>query len=173
MAETESGFNIDGEIYPVPSLESFDMDEAQVLYDYCGITLEDFAPAHPNATEEEQEEHEASVAAKVKNPGFWRAMMHIAYARGNPDMSPARVKALIGKAKLLETLETLATEEEDADPQTGFPSEPSRLSDSEQPSPRSDSGSPSPNGSDRPDETPEATGIIESDTSSPGLVRTT
>ena len=42
-AETESGFVIDGVVYEVPGLDTLTMDEAQVLYDYSGLGLEDFA----------------------------------------------------------------------------------------------------------------------------------
>ena len=77
VAETnESGFVIDGVVYEVPGLDTLTMDEAQVLYDYSGLGLEDFAQS-ADETEEETKARERL----FRNPGLMRALMHIAYKR--------------------------------------------------------------------------------------------
>lgn len=109
-AETESGFMIDGRLYPVPDMGTFTMDEAQILYDYSNLGLEDFA-APEDETEEETERRER----RLHNPGFLRALMHIAYARGNPEARPAKIKALIGNANVISAFEHLGAGEEEDD----------------------------------------------------------
>lgn len=122
----ETGFNIDGTFYEVPVLDSFDMDEAQVLYDYCGLTLEDFVPPADNTPEDDL----AAREQRLKNPGFVRALIHIAYQRGNPDMKPAAVRDAVGHANMLEAYTALASVE----PEEGEPEVPP-ASTSEQPKP--------------------------------------
>lgn len=109
----ETGFLIDGTLYEVPSFDTFTLDEAQILYDYAGLTLEEFVPAEDGPGEQERQ---ADLDRKLKNPGFIRALMHVAYQRGNPKLSPQRVKALVGAANVFEALEKLAAEEGDALP---------------------------------------------------------
>lgn len=157
----EAGFVINGKPYEIPSLDTFDMDEAMVLYELSGLTLEDFALA-----DDEDEEASAALAAKLKNPGFLRALMQIAYTRGNPGMTAAKAKAAIGKSNLLQALQDFAGD--DASPPDERPKselETSSSSESSDSSPSS-SGADSRNGSDAPDESLERTGTTESDTSS-------
>lgn len=108
----ETGFIIDGTRYEVPTLDTFTMDEAQVLYDYCGLGIEDFVPiADPpppdeNADQDAKAAYDDLLAArdrelealnrKLRNPGFLRALVHVAYQRANPRMSPQRVKDAVG-----------------------------------------------------------------------------
>jgi hypothetical protein len=83
-AETnESGFLIDDKLYPVPSVFSLTNDEAQILWDYSGLTIQDFLDED---ADERQFDH----------PGVMTTLMHVAYQRGNPDMKPKKVRELIG-----------------------------------------------------------------------------
>jgi hypothetical protein len=107
----ETGFTIDGEIYEVPSIDSLTMDEAQVLYDYSGLTIEDFSLGLSDDGDVESEE----LQAKMRNPGFMRALLHVAYQRAHPKQNPARVKALIGSANIIATFEKLAEPEDEGD----------------------------------------------------------
>lgn len=136
----ETGFMIDGALYEVPSLDTFTMDEAQVLYDYSGLTIEDFA-----ALEDEDENEQVD---RLKNPGFMRALMHIAYQRGNEKLAPAKVKALIGAANLLSSYEHLAVGEDDALPpeSTTEPEQQSLRSSVEQNEPSGDGSTKSSDG---------------------------
>lgn len=123
----ETGFMIDGKLYETPAFDTFTMDEAQVLYDYCGLTLEDFVPEE-DQTDEESEE----LRAKMKNPGFLRALMHIAYQRENPRMSHGKVKQLVGSASLFSSLEHLGDgeQEDDAGPPASTTEQENRSSTS-------------------------------------------
>jgi hypothetical protein len=162
----ETGFMIDGQLYEVPGWDTFTMDEAQVLFDYTGFTIEDVA-ADPDETDEAKEER----TERFKNPGLLRAFMHIAYQRGNKDVKPARVKTLIGSANLLDSLEAFASkkdgedEEGDESPPVST-TEPAPSSPSRPVEQNTSSGSGSETSSDQQDETQERTGTIESDMSS-------
>lgn len=158
----ETGFMIDGTLYEVPSLDSFTMDDAQILYDYSGLTLEDFVPAEGQDPDEEN----AELSGKLRNPGFVRALMHVAYQRANPKVSPQRVKAMIGSASLIGALEHLADDEPEGD---AVP--PAVTTEHDGSSPRSSVGSNGSSGaastpsSDAPDVLPVPTGTIRSVTS--------
>jgi hypothetical protein len=158
----ETGFMIDGTLYEVPGLDTLTMDEAQVLYDYSGLTLEDFIPEDPARPDEQSDD----LRAKLKNPGFLRALMHIAYQRGNPSLSGVKVKTLIGSASMIGAVEHLQESgEDDALP-------PASTTEPDGSSPRSSvvssvsSGGGSSDGSDVPAVPPEATTTMRSDTSS-------
>ena len=169
----ESGFVIDGRTYPVPTLDTFTMDEAQVLYDYAGLALEDFGPAHPSWPKEEQDAHEAGVLHKAKNPAFKRALVHVAYARGNPTESLATVRAIAGNVNILEATLALFGGDDDNPPvTTDSQNEPESENGSSQTSRQSDSGSPSSNDSDGLVSLPVRTGITESPTSSQAFIPT-
>ena len=65
-AETnESGFLIDDKLYPVPSVFSLTNDEAQILWDYSGLTIQDFLDED---ADERQFDH----------PGVMTTLMHVA-----------------------------------------------------------------------------------------------
>ena len=97
-AETESGFLIDGVLYEVPTLDTFDLDDAQVLYDYTGLAVEDFL------VQPESEDETREMAQRFKNPGLIRALVHIAYQRNHPKMPAAQVRKIIGKVNQFEAL---------------------------------------------------------------------
>jgi len=163
--EPESGFEIDGARYPIPTFETFTMTEAQVLYDYSKLAVEDFAPADPDSSAEEQKAWEDEIIRKAKNPAFKTALAHIAYQRGNPDTSASVVKELVGKANMLGIALALADTAEGSDPTPSSPQEPERPPDTRTPERSSDSGALSGNGSDAPAEIPGPIGIGPSDTS--------
>lgn len=128
----ETGFIIDGDRHEVPSLDTLTLDEAQVLYDYCGLTIEDFVPllAETDEDRDELEAELANLAERTKNPGFLRALMHIAYQRANPRLSAKRVKEMIGAADLVENRMALLDipEEDDAVVPPASTSEPEKSS---------------------------------------------
>lgn len=158
----ETGFTIDGELYELPSIDTFTMDEAQVLYDYCGLTLEDFVEQQ-DETPEESEARER----RFKNPGLLRSLMHIAYQRKHQKQNPSRVKALIGQANIITALEHLNEDvEEDAVPLAST-TEPKPSSERSSAGRSESSGSGSTDASDAPGSVPASTGTSRSDTSSP------
>jgi hypothetical protein len=165
--ETPAGFPIAGSVYPIPPLDTLTMDESQIMYDYSGLTLEEFAPAHPESPSDVQSIYEDGVLEKARNPAFKRSLLHIALRRGEPDMPDSEVRGHVGRANALDTALALLSRQPSEDPTPGSPNEPSSNDDSKPPSRPSDSGSPSPNGSDEPASLPAHTGTGESATSSP------
>jgi hypothetical protein len=112
-AENETlKFKIDNAEYEIPALDDLDMDEWQILYDYTGLILDDFAP-------QEDEDEERDRMRRTSQPGFTRAMLHIGYRRANPELKPDAIRQVTGSAKLLHVLEAMgesASEEDEAAP---------------------------------------------------------
>lgn len=165
----ETGFDIDGTVYPVPELDSFDMDEAQVLYDYSGLIIEDFVQLPPDASDEEREQREQ----KLKNPGLIRSLMHVAYQRGNPKAKPAKVRELVGKANIIASYNGLLGEEGEEELPPASTTEPVPQSQNEPVISNESSGDASTNASAQQDDTLVITGTGRSDTSSPLSALTT
>lgn len=161
MAEAnESGFLIDDKHYPVPSVFSFSNDEAQLLWDYARLTIQDFL-------DDEADERQ------FDNPGVMRTLMHVAYQRGNPEMRPAKVRELIGGVTVWTALAGLVAADEEQEDEESLPpastSEPDRSSETrplenERSNSRSTGtpGNGSPNDSDEPVSPRTATGVLRS-----------
>ena len=162
MAEEEARFSIDGREYEIPSVDSFTMDEAQVLWDYAAMSLGDFAV---DEDDPESERAREEIQEKLRNPGFMRTLMHVAYQRGNPKIPTSRVKALIGQVNLVEAMAAMATlagADDAGPPEQRRSSAPATSSDANSSSSNSDSGNASTDGSDAPDDFPAPTGIRNS-----------
>jgi hypothetical protein len=100
-AENETlKFKIGEDEYEIPGLDDLDMDEWQILYDYTGLILDDFAP-------QEDEDEERDRQRRTSQPGFTRAMLHIGYRRAHPDLKPDAIRQVTGAAKLLSVLEAM------------------------------------------------------------------
>lgn len=154
----EAGFVIDGRDYDIPTIDSLNMDESCVLYDYAGLALDDFA------VDEDDDDAVAEVSRKLRNPAFVKALLHIAYQRGNPDAKPATVEKLVGTVKLMEAMERMVREVADADsPPELAPS--ATETDGSSGSSNVDSGIGSPTSSDGPAVVRLPTGTTGSDTS--------
>lgn len=98
MSETK--FVIQGRDYPVPTLDTFDMDECELLYEKTGLTLQDVM----------DDEFELKLS-----PGLLRTLMLVTLMRGNPTMSRQTAEKIVGKVKAVDALEHLVAEA-DADP---------------------------------------------------------
>lgn len=146
MAETK--FVIQGRDYPVPTLDTFDMDECELLYEKTGLTLQDVM----------DDEFELKLS-----PGLLRTLMLVTFLRGNPATRREQAEKIIGKIKAVDALEHLSAQEDDADPPaaTATNGSPQR-SHSSSPS----SGADSPTGSDgrQASPQPDRTGTPGSDT---------
>lgn len=163
-AETDDlGLLIDGERYPLPQIMSFDLDEAELLFDKSGLTLEDFITA-------EDREGLEKLLGHYRNPHVIRVLAHVAYRRKNRDARPAQIESLIGKtnaADIVASLLQTIMEEVDESPPVST-TEPKATSPSSSVTKSESSGTPSPqNSASEQDESPEPTGTSESDTSSP------
>ena len=107
----ETGFDINGTVYEVPTLDSLDNDECVILYEYSGLVQEDFVPLAEESEEETQERNQA----QMKHPGFWKALMHIAYRRQHRELSDKKVKELVGRVNRMVALAALGAEVEEVD----------------------------------------------------------
>ena len=140
MEDDIARFVIDGREYPVPEVDSFTLGEAVVVFDYSGLGLD-------------------QLGDNASNPKVYSAFVHIAYARGNPDVDEATVHDLVMGANLVRVMEKLGGE---TNPTTQTPdttSSPPSSSSSD-----ASSGEGSTNGSDEPADAPSSTGASRSAT---------
>lgn len=101
MSEThERMFTIDGTEYPIPSLVSFTMDEAEVFYTANGYPVEDLWPVPA------EDDHEGLRVrlAQLRHPSVTRALLHVAYVRGNPGATSKKVGEVVGEVRLIDAL---------------------------------------------------------------------
>lgn len=97
MADEPRPLHIDGRDYPVPALETFDMDEWQILHEKTGLTLDTI--------------EDASLS-----PGLLRTLLIVAYRRGNPDAKMPHIEKRVGAINFLEVMTAIAgVEDGDAD----------------------------------------------------------
>lgn len=88
-------FEINGTGYEIALPSTFDMDEAQVFYDYTGFVVEEIWLKDLGWDE------------LGGRPGFLNALLHISYQRGNPELSSDDIKASIGKLNRIEMFGSL------------------------------------------------------------------
>jgi hypothetical protein len=159
MAE-DARFVIDGVEYPVPTFDTFNLDEMQVLYDCSGYGLEDFAIDEDN--DEEVEERDR----KAKSPGILKSQVVIALTRGTkevPRRSRKQAMELVGRMNFVELLAAIEAEEDPTEPQKSEePKSPISTSSDEKPDSSGTNGSTS--SESLTEETPVSTGTSESDT---------
>jgi hypothetical protein len=172
----ETGFTIEGRIYEEVTLDGLDTDERFLLYEYSRLRQEDFM----SAEDESDVEHLARITELTKHPGFWPALWHCAYRRGNPQVACAvgeknfaDVRKIIGRCKFTDVMETLGELEEEQDVPLAPTSEPQNRSESSSlektnsPAPTTTThGSDSQNDSDQAVEDPPPITALRSGTSS-------
>jgi len=110
MSDTTDKFLIAGAEYPVPTVDSFTMSEWEILYDLAGMVADDFI-----ATSDDEAR---DLIVKRRHPGYVRAMLHIAYQRGNRDKSRREVASVIDDVRLWEAMSPMwdaANEEAEGD----------------------------------------------------------
>jgi len=164
------GIEIRGSKYPLPTLDTVTLAEERVLFVYADCVVRDFIPAHPDATDEEKAAYAQLQLRKIRNPDFKRCLAQISYRRSHPDAEDAAAWEAAGDANALETdIAMLWGDDPDPPAETSQKQPESETSTSEHSS-STDSGRSTTNGSERPDESPAATGTSESDTSSPGVL---
>jgi len=138
-------FRIGDEEYEIPPIDDFDMDEWEIVYDYSGLVLDDFAPVEDEAQEQARQRRTAQ-------PAFMRALLHIGYRRTHPDTAVTEVKKITGAAKLARIFEV----GDDVDPPDRRTAQESVLESS--PSDNESEFSGSETSSDEPESLPETTG---------------
>jgi hypothetical protein len=161
--QTRDGFTIEGKVYASVPMQEWDMDESQILYDYTGLGLEDFA-IDPDLPPSDQYEE---ILRYLKNPGFVRTLLHIAYRRGNPNLKPDRIRQAVGAVNAMQAISEFINDvgdNDDAGP-------PALMTELEKPSENGSvesnesSGNGSTTASDAQEDQPVTTGTGRSDTS--------
>ena len=137
----------------MPAIDTFTLDELETLYRYCGLTISDwgrrFTPEGADVWDKGTE-----------HPGFQKALVHVAYERGNTQETDDAVRELVGGLVWLDVVEPLLEAEPEPDPLA-------ETSPDETPSDSSPSGSePSTKRESQPSGTSSSTGS-ETDTSQP------
>lgn len=100
-------FEIGGDEYPIPTLSSFSMDEAIVFFNLNGYPVEDLwlVPDEEDADERLE---------RLRNPAVVKALLHVAYRRGNPDRSDKEIGKIIGQVSLAVALSAFIPDSEEA-----------------------------------------------------------
>lgn len=171
--ERESGFEVDGERYEIPTLDTITLDEERLLYVYADVVVSDFIPIHPDWGEDQAAAHALLQAQKIRNPDFKRALVHIAYRRRHDDVDDVEIQRLIGGSSALELdLAMIRGSDESPDPQTSSPNELETTSEPSELASNTDSGRPTGTSSGTPDSNRADIGTTESGISSPESLAT-
>jgi hypothetical protein len=163
-----AGFEIGGDRYEVPMLDTLDLRECQILYDLTGgdgrkpIVQEDFEPAEPTWDPDRKREHVQERLRLFERPDFKRALAAIAYLRLHPEETLSDAGAMSGSANAMEFTIASILGPDEVDP-TMRDSTPQESSESEtQPlATRAHSGPSSAQTGTAPDESLSTTGITE------------
>lgn len=142
----ESGFEIDGERYEIPTLDTIDLDEERILYVYADAVLQDFAPPHPEADENIKRATSLAQGMKIRNPDFKRALACIAYRRRHRDLEVAEIWDRLGIVSALE-VDVAWMEAHQGPPERSSQKPLESKSESEPPTRSTASGSPTESGS--------------------------
>jgi hypothetical protein len=158
-------FEIDGEEYEIPALDSFSLAECELMYDVAGVRQEDFEPADPTWDDAIKVAHALELERIAMLPAFKRALAEVAYLRRHPEVEAELRSTLVGGANALEvTIALILGGAEISDPSTSSPNELENVS-SIKPRSRSEAtGSRSGSDSTEPETPLAATGISGSDT---------
>ena len=102
-------FEIGSETFTYPDPFDLDLDEWVVVYEIAGVVLEDIAPLADKTAERER-------VKKLRNPAMLKALAVVSYMRAKPDADIEEVRELIGGAKMLGLLESMAPSGDEEDP---------------------------------------------------------
>jgi len=67
--------------------------------------------------DEDDPEQAAQFSKNLRNPGFIRAMMTVAYIRGNHGVTAAKAASIIGKSNLIEAIQNFVGEGDASPPE--------------------------------------------------------
>lgn len=87
----DPGFEINGVTYPIPSIDTFDMDEAMVFYEYSKMSLENL------------------LDLDTLPPTVIAGLAHIAISRSDPSLKHQQVKAIVSSQNALELWANMLT----------------------------------------------------------------
>lgn len=161
-----TGIEIDGKQYELPTLDTITLDEERILYIYADTVVQDFIPAHPDASDEDKALYQQLQLRKIRNPDFKKALAHIAYKRENREADDAEIQAAIGLVNALEV--DVAMLRGDEDPHQTSQKQPGSKTSTSEHSSSTDSGRDTETSSDLAVESLGDTGTTGSETSSRG-----
>lgn len=143
-------FELDGKTYELPDFLDLDLDDWEIIWDECQVSLNDFS----EVGDPEQDEKRLR---RLNNPRLERAFIMVALKRANPDGDIDQIRKDAGRIKLMPYLLGQAAADAEANPTSA--SEPERSSRPSSDSTSESSSPPSPESSDEPDGQPVPTGI--------------
>lgn len=155
----ETGFKIDGKLYEHP-FHTWDLDDAQELFDRAGLTIEDWVITRDPETDKEEAQR---ISEKFRNPRVIRVLAAIAYWKEHKDVPFEEILKLVGPVRFVDIWESLAGDDADPPASTTEPVEQSQTSSVGQ---NASSGSDSQRSSDGQVVQLAPTTTSESDTSS-------
>ena len=96
---------VEGTPYVLPALDTFDLDEAIILYDYAGLTFDQVWEL------------------EGLHPGVVKTLLHVAIQRSDPALRERDIKETVGRVNMMEVMVELAraAEEMPAPTQGGQP----------------------------------------------------
>ena len=82
--------NVNGTPYVLPTLDSFDMDEAMTMYRYSEMTFDQI------------------FELEGLHPGVVAGLLHVAIARSDPALRDKEIKAMVREVNMMDIMEQLA-----------------------------------------------------------------
>ena len=144
----ETRITVEGTPYVLPSLDTFDLDEAIILYDYSGLTFD------------------AVWELEGLHPGVIKTLLHVAMLRSDPSLRDRDIRETIGRVNMMEMMSELAQIAESMpDPTQGGqpPVESDSSRNSEEPTPSSGTSGETDSEHSPEKSNPVSTGVPSSD----------
>lgn len=121
-----AGIKIDGIEYELPLLSTLELDEAIILQEHSGKTLDVI---------------ELEARNQQFDAGVLKGLMHVAIARVRPELAKTEISARLGKFKIAELAEAFAPDEQKPEAKPGDPPTiPNESTEGEKPSGKTSSG---------------------------------
>ena len=104
----EAKFVINGRDYDIPGIDTFNLDEAMVLYHYSKLTLDQVADL------------------EGVHPGVVAALLHVGIARAEPDARLKDIEKVVRAVSVMELIEKMeaATDDDAVDPPAAETAQP-------------------------------------------------
>ncbi len=86
----DARITVEGTPYVLPALDTFDLDEAIILYEYSGLTFDQVWEI------------------EGLHPGVVKALLHVAVQRSDVSLRQSDIKELVGRVNMMEVMTELA-----------------------------------------------------------------
>lgn len=87
---SDTRITVEGTAYVLPTLSSFDIDDAIVLYNYSTLTFDQVWEL------------------EGLHPGVVKALLHIAIHRSDPSLREREISEMVGRVNMMDVMEQLA-----------------------------------------------------------------